>query len=187
MAPKKAAEPVVEKEEVKYTGGRVFNAEDEPLLNEIMNQYMFIPPVLIAWSIGFIDDQRMLMVAGLMGLPLATTKAVEALGGRGAFAPKSAAPAAGAKKGGPVAKPEEKWYDVFMLPTSVWIAPITLVFFAQEGFTDNYAFMGTLLGVYMIMVILQATMKKMGLLKDMKEAGEKSVKDKKDKKGKKDK
>ena len=42
MAPKKAAEPVVEKEEVKYTGGRVFNAEDEPLLNEIMNQYMFI-------------------------------------------------------------------------------------------------------------------------------------------------
>ena len=68
-----------------------------------------------------------------------------------------------------------------MLPTSVWIAPITLVFFAQEGFADNYAFMGTLLGVYMIAVILRATMKKMGLLKDMKEAGEKSVKDKKDK------
>merc|ERR1711988_228302 len=170
VPPATEAEPEKTKQPTTKDGfPLVFDPEAEPLLQEVVEAYRFSPPFFIAWSIGYLSESYLLLTLAIMGMPLAKEKLVTYLGGRGAWAKKNEL--AGDKKKGnkkPAADAYPHWTDHFVVSQGVWIPPVSLIFFSQEGFqsiTNWYLTMG---GTYLSTCFFQFVLVRYGLIRDPK-------------------
>ena len=144
---------------------------------ELLNNMIFSPPFLVAWALGYFSDFNMFLALFLMMMPMLTSRTVEALGGRGAWAKKVKAakePNRASKradaKGNPLPPPVEEvpLVEHLQLPTSVWAPPLMLLFFTKTEDDSEYAdmkFVTNGIAVYVTMIAGQYAMRKMGLLK----------------------
>jgi len=128
-----------------------------------------------AWALGYMDDRSMGLLIFMMVLPVCASKAVEALGGKGAWAKKPAVstpsadaasekkPAASEKKPAASEKTTKPNHlaESLNLPLKVWIGPaFVLCTFRAD---DDLQFAATCVGVYLVMVAGQYVMKVTGL------------------------
>lgn len=163
-----AQQPAAPSKSESTTKSDSTSSSDEP--DEWVKALKYSPPLFVAWAVGYLSEWTLLLTLSVMLMPLLRDKAVEALGGKGAFVKVSAPPPTaknGKQKGGAAAKHSaepstlETVLDVLRVPMSVWLPPVAVcTVFRSE---DDLEYVLTLGTVYSVMVFGQAVMRKLGL------------------------
>ena len=113
---------------------------------EIMEALKWSPPALVAWSFGFLDSLQMICVLVLCLLPWGCGKAVDMLGGRGAWAPKIAS-----SKQSMIDTAEAWNMQALILPTSIWIGPFIMMSVFRDESASQLSHGLMLAGVYIFL------------------------------------
>ena len=122
----------------------------EKHFQELMQALAWSPPALLAWSFGYLNTINLLAVLALMLAPWLTGKAVEAMGGRGAWAPMIDA-----------AKKKMEVPAVLRLPTSIFLGPFILMTVVREESTSTTMHALLLAAVYLFLCAANYAREKM--------------------------